>query len=176
MKITLSSEEMLAQWKLRRGFEPLRSAGVITRNDGVDIDQLLRLEMRDWYLNLLCTAPVEMLVTTNIANDIAVVVRDEGVGIVTLPESCRRIVEFQLEGWSRPAKIITNPHCQEAILQENPYSRGGCERPVVVIHGNRLFIYSLPSSTPKIVRAMAVMEPADGTYEMDERAVSLIEN
>ena len=176
MKITLSSEEMLAQWKLRRGFEPLRSDCVITRSDGVDIDQLLRLEMRDWYLDLLCTAPVEMLATTNIANDIAVVVRDDGVGIVTLPESCRRIVEFQLDGWCRPAKIITNPHCQEALIQDNPYSRGGCEQPVVVLNGNRLFLYSLPSSTPKIVRAIAVMEPADGSYVLDERGMATIQN
>ena len=176
MKITLSSEEMLAQWKLRRGFEPLRSDCVITRSDGVDIDQLLRLEMRDWYLNLLSTGPIEMLATTNIANDIAVVVGEDNVGIVTLPESCRRIVEFQLEGWLRPAKIITNPHCQEALLQDNPYSRGGCEQPVVVLDGNRLFLYSLPSSTPKIVRAIAVMEPTDGSYVLDERGLSTISN
>ena len=98
------------------------------------------------------------------------------MGIVTLPESCRRIVEFQLEGWLRPAKIITNPHCQEALLQDNPYSRGGCEQPVVVLDGNRLFLYSLPSSTPKIVRAIAVMEPTDGSYVLDERGLSTIRN
>lgn len=174
MKIILSSEEMLAQWKLRRGFEPLRNDCVITRTDGVDLDQLLRLEMRDWYLKLLNTAPLEMLSTTNIANDIVVLIGNDNVGTITLPENCRRIVELQLDGWSRPAKIIDNPFCQEAILQDNPYSRGGNEQPIAIKHGNRLYIYSLSSSTPKIVKAIAVMEPSNGTYEMDESALALI--
>ena len=176
MKIVLSSEEMLAQWKLRRGFEPLRNDCVITRNDGVDLDQLLRLEMRDWYLNLLNTAPLNMLSTTNIANDIAIVKGGDNVGTITLPENCRRIVELQLEGWSRQAKILDDPFCQEALLQDNPYSRGGCEQPIAIKHGNRPHVYSLPSSTPKIVKAIAVMEPADGSYEMDESALSTILN
>ena len=38
MKIKLSSSEMLAQWKLRRGFEPLRADCVISRADGIDLD------------------------------------------------------------------------------------------------------------------------------------------
>lgn len=174
MKITLSSSEILAQWKLCRGFEPLREDCEITRTDGVNLDALLRLEMRNWYLNLLKTAPIEMLVLTNIANDIAIVANDNNVGVVQLPESCRRLVEFQLKGWKRPAKIIDNPNCRDALMQDNAYSRSGCEQPIVIKRGNSLHIYSLPDATPTIVRAMAVMEPTDGSYEMDESALATI--
>ncbi len=167
---------MLAQWKLRRGFAPLRADCVITRRDGIDLDALHRLEMRDWYLDLLDTAPVNLLALTNIAGDIAVVEHDDNAATVTLPENCRRVVEFQLGGWERPA-VITQPGTALALLQSNRYSRGGCENPVVVRHGNRLFIYSLPKDgVDTITRAMAVMEPVDGTYEMDEAALYLINN
>ncbi len=174
MKIVFSSSEMLAQWKLRRGFEPLRADCSIERSDGVDLDALLRLEMRDWYLNLLNTAPVEMLSLTNIANDIAIVKGSDGVGIVTLPENCRRIVDFQLKGWAHPAKIIEDLNCYEAKMQDNIYCRGGCESPIVIKCGNRLFIYSVPEGESKIVSAKAVLEPVDGSYEMDETALSTI--
>lgn len=174
MKIKLSSSEMLAQWKLRRGFEPLRADCVISRADGIDLDALHRLEMRDWYLNLLNTAPVEMLVLTDIASDITVIPTEDGVGTVLLPESCHRLVEFQLNGWSRPATIIEPPDCYEAQMQINPYSRGGVAQPVVVKRANRLHLYSLPPGTPSILRAMAVVEPADGTFEMDESALATI--
>lgn len=174
MTITLSSDEMLAQWKLRRGFAPLRADCVVSRSDGVDLDALLRLEMRDWYLNLLDTAPTRLLSLTSIADDIAIVAHDDNTATVTLPQYCRRLVEFQLDGWARPA-TITAPDTPLARLQANRYSRGGCESPVVVRHGNRLRIYSLPSnSTPTITRAIAVMEPANGNYEMDESALSTI--
>lgn len=166
---------MLAQWKLRRGFEPLRADCVISRADGIDLDALHRLEMRDWYLNLLNTAPVEMLALTDITSEIAVIpTENDGVGTVLLPESCHRLVEFQLNGWCRPATIIDDPDCYEAQMQINPYSRGGNSQPIVVKRGNRLHLYSLPSGTPSILRAIAVVEPSDGTFEMDESALATI--
>lgn len=174
MTITLSSDEMLAQWKLRRGFAPLRTDCVLSRSDGVDLDALLRLEMRDWYLNLLDTAPTRLLSLTSIADEIAIMAHDDNTATVTLPKYCRRLVEFQLDGWTRPA-TITTPDTRLARLQDNRFSRGGCESPVVVCHSNRLRIYSLPSnSTPTIIRAIAVMEPANGNYEMDESALATI--
>ena len=174
MKIKLSSNEMLAQWKLRRGFEPLRADCVITRSDGVDLDALLRLEMRDWYLSLLNTAPIEMLATTNIAGEIALAKNDDSTATVILPQNCRRIVEFQLSGWDRPARIVDDTDSYDALLQDNPFSRGGCAQPVVVKRHNMLYIYSLPPGNVSVIRAMAVMEPTDGSFEMDEAALATI--
>lgn len=58
--ITLTRQEMLAQWKLRRALEPLRADCTAQRNDGIDLDRYLTEEMRSWYLRMLDTAPVEM--------------------------------------------------------------------------------------------------------------------
>lgn len=177
MKIRLSSEEMLAQWKLRRGFAPLRSDCEISRNDGVDLDAIFRLEMRDWYIELLRTAPIEMLATTNISNEIALLPADNGEATVILPENCRRVVEFQLEGWETPAHIVTDVDSREATLQQNPFSKGSDVNPMVVKRENRLFVYSVPQNhQAKIIRAIVVLEPTDGSYEMDEAALSTIKN
>lgn len=170
----LSTEEMLYQWRLRRALLPMREDCAVTRYDGIDIDPLLRLQMRDWYLNLLDTAPVELLTLTDIAADITTSRDSSGITTVKLPERCRRIIEFRLEEWERPATIITNPNSPEAILQSNPYSRGRSCLPVVVKHNNLLYLYSAETENPVIATALAVMLPDDGTYELDERALSLI--
>lgn len=52
---------MLAQWKLRHYMEPLRDDCEVTRYDGVNVDSLIALEMQDWYLHLLDTAPLKMV-------------------------------------------------------------------------------------------------------------------
>lgn len=177
MKIMLSSDEMLAQWKLRRGFAPLRTDCEITRSDGIDLDALLRLEMRDWYLNLLDTAPMELLAPENIAGDIALMPQADNSATVILPENCRRLVGFKLKEWKRSAKIITDPYSHEAQMQSNPYCRGGCENPIVVLHGNRLYVYSLSPLTSHVIDfATAIMEPTDGGYLMDEAALKTISN
>jgi hypothetical protein len=177
MKITLTTDEMLAQWKLRRGFAPLRANCVIERSDGVDLDAILRLEMRDWYLNLLDNAPIEMLAPSDIKDSIAIIKQYDGSGVVTLPENCRRVVEFQLKGWRQPAKIITDLNSHEAMLQTNKYSRAKSQSPIVVKHHNKLLIYSLPNDdNPTIERALAILEPADGSYTLDERGMNLIRN
>lgn len=169
-----SAEEMLYQWRLRRALLPMREDCTVTRYDGIDLDSLLRLQMRDWYLNLLDTAPLEMLTLTDISADIAVVRRDDGLDTVTLPGNCRRLVEFRLEEWERPAEIVADPHSPVAVMQTNPFSRGGACRPVAVCHNNTLYLYSVTSAVPKIAKALAVMLPEDGTFEMNERALSLI--
>lgn len=38
MKLRLSTDEMLSQWRMRRALEPLRSDCTIERIDGIDID------------------------------------------------------------------------------------------------------------------------------------------
>ena len=61
MMLRLTQADMLAQWKMRRYLEPLRTDCLISRSDGIDIDAYCVMEMRRWYLDLLATAPVEFL-------------------------------------------------------------------------------------------------------------------
>lgn len=173
MKMTLSTEEMLNQWRLRRALEPLRSDCTVERTDGIDLDSLLRLEMRDWYLKLLDTASLEYLAPVDLAGDVALSVGDDGVATVNLPERCRRVVEVMLDEWERPATILA-PDSPLARCQQSVYSRGGSVAPVAVQEAGRLRLYSVAGQSPVITRLLCVAEPEDGVYTFDERALSLI--
>ncbi len=176
MKIKLSIDEMLNQWRLRRALEPLRSDCTVERLDGIDLDVLLRNEINDWYRNLLDTAPVEMLVVTDISAMVALSKRGDGSATIRLPERCRRVVEVMLDCWEQPARIV-EADTITAQMQENPYSRGGITAPVAVKRHGRLQVYSIPSNVDgKIASLQCVLEPEEGFYEMDERALSTIES
>ena len=49
MRLTLTSEEFLAAWLLRRGLEPLRADCRIMREDGIDLPGLERTAMEAWF-------------------------------------------------------------------------------------------------------------------------------
>lgn len=173
MKMRLSTDEMLQQWRMRRALEPLRSDCVVQRADGIDLDPLLRMEMRDWYLKLLDTASLELLAPEDIAGDVALVVNADGSAVVTLPERCRRVVEVRLEEWERPARIET-PDSRRARCQQSCYCRGGAEEPVAIAEVGRLRLYSVLSAQPKIASLLCIAEPEEGYYEFDERALATI--
>lgn len=175
MKLTLTAAEMLDLWRLRRALLPLREESVVERRDGIDFDRLLHAELRAWYSNLLDTAPVDMLVLTDIARDVAPALQADGRMTVTLPSGCRRVVEVEAEGWTRAATIAM-AGSPLALQQDNPYSRGRVDAPVAVLHPGRLVLYSTPpgGGKPRLRRLLCVMEPEEGMYELDERAISLI--
>lgn len=174
MTVTLTHEEMLAQWKLRRALLPLRLDCEVTRRDTVDVDRLAALEMRDWYLRLLDTAPVELTGVTDLAGEVAVTAVDDGTATVVLPPGCRRVVSVEMEGWERPATVVADPASPVARLQTSRYSRGGAARPVAVVEGDTLRLYTPVNASARLVSLKCVTEPADGSYRMDERALSLI--
>lgn len=175
MKMKLSTEEMLHQWRMRRALEPLRSDCVVQRADGIDLDPLLKMEMRDWYLNLIDTAPIEMLAPEDICADVALVVKSDGSAEVALPERCRRVVEVRLEEWDRAAHIV-KPGSRQARCQQSRYSRGGAVEPVAIVENGSMRLYSVLSSAPKLVKLLCVVEPEDGYYTFDERALATITN
>ncbi len=175
MIITLTHSEMLAQWKLRRVLEPLRDDCAAVRRDGIDLDRLLALEMRDWYLQLLDTAPAELTGVTDIAADVDVVMQPDGSGVVALPEGCRRVVAVTMKGWRRGATVVTDPDSPLAMLQTCRHSRGGTVMPVAVVDGSVLRLYTPPDGdAAEITELKCVMEPPEGVYRMDERALSSI--
>ncbi len=173
----ISHESMLAQWKLRRYVEPLRSDCTVVRSDGADTDSLLTMEIRDWYLDLLDHGPVEMLSPVDVTDESAVRCRgDFPVVEVTLPEGCRRVTEVRLRDNHRRV-VVTTAGTPLAMLQESEFSCGGEMSPVaVVMSPRRLNLYGHDSSgnPPEIERLLAVRLPPDGFYELDERALSTI--
>lgn len=173
MLLNLSSEEMLGVWKLKRYFEPLRSDCELSRTDGVDLDRLQMMEMREWYLNLLDNGELSLLEVSDIARDVALKYQSDGSATIALPAECRRVVEVKLEGWQRAA-IIAGPDSPIAALQRSPYSRGRSEEPVAVVNQGYLHIYTPPSTDSRISSLKCVAEPADGSYRFDERALATI--
>lgn len=168
----LSTAEMLSVWRLRQQLEPLRSDCVVSRIDGSDSDALMIQHIDDWYETLLDTAPAEMLVLTDISTQVAMNNLGEAMATVILPERCRRVVEVMADDWEQPA-VIVPADSPLALLQGNVYSRAGKSRPVAVVDRRVLRLYGVDSKS-RLSRLLCVMQPDEGFYEFNKRALSTI--
>lgn len=177
MKLKLSRSEMLSQWKFRRYLEPLRADCRLTRSDGIDLDAYAAAEMRQWYLRLLATAPLEYLAPADLTLTATLKRGDGNKGVITMPAGTVRIARVRLSGWQRDATVVTDRASRDGRMQCNRFACGGIENPVAVWSGDgRLELFSLPSLTgvPLIECLTAVVDQGDETYEFDERAWELL--
>jgi hypothetical protein len=175
MIITYTKQQMLAQWKLRRLLEPLRSDCRITRSDGVDLDAYATRKMRLWYLDLLANAPVEMLATTDISANVTVKSAADGTLTLDLPDTVMRVVRVRLEGWKCDA-TLTPAGSTLALRQRNRFACGGVEHPVAVVSRHHLELYSAANTlvVPAVELLKVVVDPGEEVYRFDERAWSLL--
>lgn len=176
MKLTLTKAQMLAQWKQRRWLEPLRADCRIRRSDGADLDAYAEMEMRQWYLELLATAPVEMLAVTDLTLSATVRRAGEGRLVIDLPASAVRVVKVRVAGWQRDAEITADPHSPLALRQANRFACGGVEHPVAVHSGRRLELFSAESSKalPGVEALWIIADTGPDSYTFDERAWGLL--
>jgi len=174
--MTYTEDELLRLWMLRRGLEPLRADAAVTRTDGIDLERLERVAMKTWYLDMLDTAPLEMLETDDITASVVVKPLTDGSVVMTLPDNCVRVVEVKLAGWERPATLISDTGHPLALRQHNPMTRAGICHPVAVAEGRGcLRLYSLRNGiVPQAERVLAVTEPPQGYYRLNPRAVGMI--
>lgn len=174
--MTLSHEQMLAQWKMRHYLEPVRSDSEVSRSNGVNVDYMLSLEMRDWYLELLDKGELRYLELTDIASETATINRPEtGAVVIKLPEQCRRVVSVKIAGNER--EIMPEQDEYRKYLQLSEYTRGGASEPVAVMtKGGELVLYGndINGKAPEIEHIYAVMLPPDGKYVLDESALKTI--
>lgn len=175
MIVRLSPEEMLRVWKLRRYHEPLRADCEVTRADGLDLERLQMMEMKEWYLKQLDTADTRLLEVSDIAKDVALKRRPDGSATITLPEECRRVVEVSLDGWLQPTRLAT-PGSRLALLQQSEFSRGGVTEPVAVMHTGYIHLYSPPAEVAAISTLKCICEPLSGEYVMDEILLETIKH
>lgn len=104
MMVRLSKEEMLREWKARRGMTPVSTSTLqVTRRESETVDEMVQREIDDWYAHLLATADPMFLPQ----RDFSAVTepRDAGDGNVEieLPEECVRLLSVRMSGWRRPA-------------------------------------------------------------------------
>ncbi|MGN0214723.1 MAG: hypothetical protein ACI4AH_07965 [Muribaculaceae bacterium] len=171
----MSETEMVALWRQLMNLDvPLRDC-VVERDDGIDIDGLLRSHIRIWYDNLLRTAPSEMLPVKDVSGEVTAEADASGVVTLTLPMRCVRLLEVQMQGWSRPVSRFVTADSPEAQMQSSPWLRGGCEQPVAVKHADRVVLFGIePGSEPVVKRALAVMRPDTGFIEVARGALATI--
>lgn len=177
MKLRLTREQMLAEWKMRRHLEPPRTDAVWVRGDGPAVDAYCEAEMRSRYVRLLATAPIECLVTTDVTLSASLKRMEAGRAVVTLPEGTVRVAEVKLPGWERNAEIITDRHDPRVRLQGNRFSCGGTVHPVAVWTGGNameLFSMSSPMSSALMDRLLVVLDEGSEVYAFDERAWEML--
>ena len=158
--ITLDAASMLALWKRAHGYEPARTDCSIKRVDGPDLDSLLSLEMRQWYVKRLMEMPCHSLPLTDIASSVSTVASSMGAASVTLPERCLRVASVKMANWDRPAIIVTDHDCADALAQANPFARAGCARPVALAEPGHLTL--IPGNST-LSHLLCVMLPDDET-------------
>lgn len=164
MEYTLA--QMVAEWKMRRGFEPLRIDATYRRQDAFEIDEYARREVDAWYEQLLAGGSVDCLEVDDITAKVNIESFDGHVAEMVLPPDCVRLVEVMMTGWERPAVLVKEDD-RRARHQLSPFSRGYHTAPVGVVDvtGLRVRLYAFRNgSAPQPERVMAVMRPPEGMY------------
>ena len=177
----LSSTEMLNLWKTILRLEPVRRDCTVERDDGIDIDALLQLHIRQWYAHLLNTAPVEWLPVEDVKAQVTLTLESGGKVSATVPAQCVRPVEWQLTAWQRPVTRFLAPDSHEAQVALDPYTGAGPCLPAAIDYGNRLLLLSIPADSqpalatatqPALATARCVVRPADGTFSFHPDALA----
>lgn len=164
-------------WKLRQGFTPQRTDCTADIINAIDIDTILSMQIRDWYINLLDNADIRYLVTTDISSRLTPQPHPSGTVTIHLPDGIRRITHIKLKGWQRPAAVIRADRDPAlASRQANPHTRGGPVNPVAIHYPpDTVLLYTLPDDAdPMIETATAVILPPENTYTLDPSALTLI--
>lgn len=168
MDYTLS--ELVCEWKVRRGWEPLRTDAILARQDAMDIDSYIGRAIDDAYCRLLREGPLEALVVEDITSRVTVNREKDGVAVMNTGEGCRYLVEVLMDGWHRPATIVADDDGPVARRQLSPLSCGRDRHPVAVKESTgRVRLYSVRADCDlKPRRVLAVMQPPEGVYRLTD--------
>lgn len=171
--ITLSADEMLQRWKLLGLYEPLLDGASVECSPGVDLDNLIMMQIDNWYARQLSTAPLEILPLTDIADTLTPVRLPDGAAGVSLPPSTITVASVMMEGWQQPATIITNPDSPRARAQSNPFCRGRYANPVAILFPDlTLKLYTPPPGPMSLISLKTVAMPPKGTYTLTPAMLS----
>ena len=176
MELILTSDEMMDQWRLRRGVEPLRADSSVTRTYGSDFDALLRAELDNWYARLLDTAPRQLLAPENVASEGSLTptgTHSHGAQL-TLPVHVRRVLTVRLEGWNVPSAPIALADSATMLRrQANPFTAATTACPLVIDIGSSFMLF--PASADSVIASIeAVTDRSPDEYRLDSRALELI--
>lgn len=172
----LTENEMLNLWKTVMHLQPVRRECTIERTDGIDVDELLLVHIRQWYAALLQSAPLHMVPVADVKRHLTdVAVAAGGVVAVGVPPQCVRPVEWKLSGWQKSVTLFLEPSALEAAYVHSEWTRPGVCDPAAVDYGDHILLFSLPDGAqPQFDVARCVVRPTDGTYTFHSAALSTI--
>ncbi len=163
--LNYTRQEMLEDWKLRKGLALGRTDCTVVRDDGVDLDALLLSEIDCRYELLLAEAPPELLPVADIAEECVMTVADDLTASISLPERCVRVLEVKLIGWKVPVSAFFEPDSEMARRQSSEWLRGRSECPVWVARRRSIDAYSAASRADLVPEwVVAVIRPDSGNY------------
>lgn len=169
-----SERQLIDEWKMRSGLEPVRIDATLQRYDALDIDAYVKRMLDDWYLKLLDEGDAAFLDPEDVTELVEVAGVDDGVAVAILPAGTRRLMEVADASWHRPA-MITGAGSMLARRQESTFSRGRCDSPVAVVDSpEHVRLYSYPPGVSPSLQRVAVARHVPGIYRLDPRALSLI--
>lgn len=160
---TLTREQMLNIWRVKRAVEPSGLNCSITRTDALDINSQLEREMRAWYMALLDEANPAMVPLTNVRDATTVLPSSDASSLLTLrlPEGTRRPLFVRFE---QPDHLIAINYGTLPSLS-NPFDiapQAGWLTPrEVVVRGAKGALLSL----------LATVDPGPSSYQLDDRAL-----
>lgn len=172
---TYSRSEMLVLWRRAAGLEPLRSDCTVDRTDGVDVDAMIEPRMRSWYLQLLDTAPVELLRVEDVAAEVVTTANVGRPGALgTLPPRVRRLVSIRQTGWKTATVPVGAAEGAERLRRSlNPFLAPGPQTPLCVVLGRSMELQPFEDGDV-VVSARAVTDPGPATYVLDESLLTTI--
>lgn len=171
----LTESEMLNLWKTVMHLQPVHSGLSVERSDGVDLDAILLTRIRQWYAQLLQSAPENVVPVADVKDALSVSVADNGVVTAVVPPQCVRPVEWKLKGWKKSVTLFLEPGAPEVAYMYNDWTSPGIFDPAAIDFGDRLLLFSLPAGElPEVEVARCVVRPADGTFAFHASALSTI--
>lgn len=176
MRVSLTKAEMLERRRMASGLEPLRDDCTVELTAGIDLDGVLEAQLRRRYLDLLDNGERRKISAEDVSDMTALSsVTDSSIGgvLVTPPDNCRRVLDVQLEGWSRAVEVLPASEAAHVTsLQLNPYTAATSEHPVAVAvagstGGRTPEIMAWPASL-KVSLLTATVDYGPERYVLDE--------
>ncbi len=172
MKLSLTRSEMLARWRLHRGYD-IPAVGVVSgRTDGIDLDAVLSAEMDEWYGRLLASGPLRHLVSVQKAGSVVLPRHGSADTRISLGPAVVRVADVRLSSWYCSARVVDNPSSPLALRQIHPFTRASAESPVAVFDpvAKTLALYPYDPGRDSLL-SLRVVEFHEDMFSFDSSAL-----
>ena len=169
---TYTDSQMLSLWMDRLDLNPIHTGCSIQTVEGLDTESEIRRRMRQWYLNLLDTAPPSLLPVSE--NAMGTALSSEGLFYrVALPEATRRVVSVKAQGWLAAVAPLSADEAAARLGRiASPFGRPGNNSPLAVYSDGALLV--TPVNIPALDSLRLVLDPGPTVYTLDDSLLSTI--